>query len=87
LGYQDLLQVRLPVIVHLADHFALLKAVDGDQVSIADDLGERRMPLWRFQHQWDGYAIEVSTAPQVAAARSAPPGAGPLASGREGGLR
>jgi uncharacterized protein len=61
---KELFAVKGPVVVHLdkgfIQHFAVFKGVMGDRVYLADPItGHSREPLYRFLHEWTGYALAI----------------------------
>jgi len=48
-----------PVIVHLRNHFAVLKSLEGGRARLVDDRGEYFLPLSYFTRRWDGYVLVV----------------------------
>lgn len=65
LAMEDLLQLEIPVLVHLAtdkfQHFVIYRGVVDDRVFLADPLrGNIRMSVADFQKQWTGIAAAIS---------------------------
>lgn len=61
---KELFAVKGPVVIHLdkgfVQHFAVFKGVRGDRVYLADPIsGHSREPLYRFLHEWTGYALAI----------------------------
>jgi predicted double-glycine peptidase len=57
-------QVNGPVVIHLdkgfIQHFAVFKGIRGDRVYLVDPIiGNSRVPLYRFLHEWTGYALAI----------------------------
>jgi len=61
---KELFALKGPVVIHLDKgfirHFAVFKGIKGDRAFVADPiLGHSRMPLYRFLHEWTGYALAI----------------------------
>jgi uncharacterized protein len=64
LTLDQLRQLKGPVVVHLdkgfIQHFAVFRGVQGDTAYLADPItGNSRVPLYRFLHEWTGYALAI----------------------------
>jgi uncharacterized protein len=64
LTVDQLRQLNGPVVIHLdkgfIQHFAVFKGIEGDRVYLADPIfGNSRVPLYRFLHDWTGYALAI----------------------------
>jgi predicted double-glycine peptidase len=64
LTLDQLRQLNGPVVIHLdkgfIQHFAVFKGIQGDRVYLADPIsGNSRVPLYRFLHEWTGYALAI----------------------------
>jgi predicted double-glycine peptidase len=64
LTIDQLRQLNGPVVVHLdkgfIQHFAVFKGIQGNRVYLADPIfGNSRVPLYRFLHDWTGYALAI----------------------------
>jgi len=64
LTIDQLRQLNGPVVVHLdkgfIQHFAVFKGIQGNRVYLADPiLGNSRVPMYRFLHDWTGYALAI----------------------------
>jgi uncharacterized protein len=64
LTVDQLRQLKGPVVLHLdkgiIKHFTVFKGVQGDRAYIADPiLGNSRVPLYRFNREWTGYALAI----------------------------
>lgn len=64
LTLDQLRQLNGPIVIHLdkgfIQHFAVFKGIQGDRVYLADPIsGNSRVPLYRFLHEWTGYALAI----------------------------
>lgn len=61
---EDASSLRGPIIIHLDKgfnrHFSVLRGIFGDRAYLSDPiLGNVRVPAYRFQHEWTGYALAI----------------------------
>lgn len=61
---RELFALKGPVVIHLdkgfIQHFAVFKGVQRDRAYIADPItGHSRVPVYRFLHEWTGYALAI----------------------------
>ena len=64
LNLAQLKKLKGPVVVHLdkgfIKHFSVFKGIEGDRAYLADPIsGNSREPLYRFLHEWTGYALAI----------------------------
>jgi uncharacterized protein len=64
LNLTQLKELKGPVVVHLdkgyIKHFTVFKGIEGDRAYLADPIsGNSREPLYRFLHEWTGYALAI----------------------------
>jgi len=60
----QLRKVKGPILIHLdkgfIQHFSVFKGFQGDRAYLADPIsGNSRVPLYRFEEEWTGYALAV----------------------------
>jgi len=64
LTMDDLRALKGPVIIHLdkgfIQHFSVFRGIEGDRAYLADPInGNSRVPLYRFEQEWTGYALAI----------------------------
>ncbi len=60
----QLRKVKGPILIHLdkgfIQHFSVFKGFQGDRAYLADPIsGNSRVPIYRFEQEWTGYALAV----------------------------
>ena len=64
LTLDELREAKGPLVIHLdkgfIQHFTVFKGIRGDRAFLVDPIiGNSRVPLYRFVHEWTGYALAI----------------------------